>query len=163
MQHCHYRIQFAEPNRIPELRRLWSDIFGDSDDYTALFFSRVYAPGRALIATVDEQVAAMLFFPARRMALQGKPVRVGYVCGAATRPEYRGRGIMAAMLAAARRRHWRGFNSGVRIPVRLLCKIRLPGILLSGYARAARMRYANGRRTRTAYAAGCSGPDPACL
>ncbi len=117
MQHCHYRIQFAEPNRIPELRRLWSDIFGDSDDYTALFFSRVYAPGRALIATVDEQVAAMLFFPARRMALQGKPVRVGYVCGAATRPEYRGRGIMAAMLAAAHRHMQRAGDIGaVLIP-----------------------------------------------
>ncbi len=117
MQHCHYRIQFAEPNRITELRRLWSDIFGDSDDYTALFFSRVYAPGRALIATVDEQVAAMLFFPARRMALQGKPVRVGYVCGAATRPEYRGRGIMAAMLAAAHRHMQRAGDIGaVLIP-----------------------------------------------
>lgn len=73
MQHCHYRIQFAEPNRIPELRRLWSDIFGDSDDYTALFFSRVYAPGRALIATVDEQVAAMLFFPRGAWPCRGNP------------------------------------------------------------------------------------------
>lgn len=117
MQQCSYHIQFADPGHLPVLRSMWAEIFGDCEAYINLFFSHVYTPARALIAMVDGQVAAMLFFPSRRMILQGKAARVGYVCGAATRPAYRGAGIMAAMLQAAHSQMRRAGDAGaVLIP-----------------------------------------------
>ena len=136
--------------------------------YSAVFFSRVRAWPRAYSnGGRTSRGHAVLSRAAHGLAGETRARRLCLRCGdPAGIPGPRDHGGYAggsAQAYAARRRHWRGFNSGVRIPVRLLCKIRLPGILLSGYARAARMRYANGRRARTAYAAGCSGPDPACL
>lgn len=69
MQQCSYHIQFADPVHLPVLRSMWAEIFGDCEAYINLFFSHVYTPARALIAMVDGQVAAMLFFPSRRMIL----------------------------------------------------------------------------------------------
>lgn len=96
-----YQIQIASRNYLPQVKKMWADIFGDTDDYIELFFSKVYAPNRALVATVGDTVVSMIFFPGRDMLLQRQHIRVGYVCGAATMPEYRGEGIMTAMIEAA--------------------------------------------------------------
>ncbi|MBE0676201.1 MAG: GNAT family N-acetyltransferase [Bacteroidales bacterium] len=94
-------IRQPENNDEPLLRRIWKDVFGDSDEFIDLFFRNRYSPDSALVYHTDGAPVSMLFFPQYIMKAGDSLHKLGYICGAATLPEYRGRGLMAELLNAS--------------------------------------------------------------
>lgn len=91
-----------------DARALWYDVFGDSPESVASFFDLVYRADEALLAYDDEVLASMLLYP--RFDLRptgGMRLPVGYLCGIATHPDYRGKGFSGALLHKALRRERR--------------------------------------------------------
>lgn len=89
------------PALVPRLKALWKSVFADTDRYIDLFFAHQYRPDETLADMEDGLVRAMLFFPRYRLRIDGRETFAGYVCGAATRPEHRSQGLMAALLERA--------------------------------------------------------------
>lgn len=103
--------------RLPAMMRLWQGIFGDSDAFVRLFFTRVYRPANALTLTRDGCLAAMLHIVAYRLRVGHRTLPAAYICGVSTRPEARGQGLMTALMhRALRTMRRRGFALTMLIP-----------------------------------------------
>ena len=75
---------------IPQLRQLWKEAFGDSDEFLDLFFNKVFSPNRCLCATVGcEIVAAAYWFSCEEYA---------YIYAVATSKVHQGKGICHALM-----------------------------------------------------------------
>ncbi len=81
-----------------KMARLWKETFHDSDDYISLVFDNYFDPELIEFEEIGGDVAA---------ALMGIPYHFGnaerslpglYLCGLATKPQYRSRGIMTSLL-----------------------------------------------------------------
>lgn len=94
-------IVFGGPSLVPQFKKLWKSAFGDTDRYIRLFFQYQYRPQDTLADVEDEQVRSMLFFPRYRFRVDAKETSAGYICGAATYPEHRSKGLMSALIARA--------------------------------------------------------------
>lgn len=94
-------IVSGDPSLVPQLKTLWKSAFGDTDRYIKLFFEHQYRPQDALADVEDGEVRSMLFFPRYRFRVGVKEASAGYICGAATRPEHRSKGLMSALIARA--------------------------------------------------------------
>lgn len=95
------KIVHPELNDISALKSMWKDIFGDTEEYIELFFSRVVALENILVVKNNENVLAMVFYPEYICKLGGRQTKCGYICGAATLPQFRGQGIMGKLLREA--------------------------------------------------------------
>ncbi len=108
---CH-----PEKNDIPALKQMWKSVFGDTDEYIELFFSRVFTFENSLVIK-DNKVISMVFFPEYRAKICGIERTVGYICGAATLPEYRKKGLMGKLLFEAHNiMMQKGYSASVLIP-----------------------------------------------
>ncbi|MBD5289077.1 MAG: GNAT family N-acetyltransferase [Bacteroides sp.] len=93
------------------LRNLWKDTFGDSDRYLDLIFNNLYEESFSLISdasghiiTAGEAAAGLLGIPYNYVdTASGTTFRGLYLCGLATRPNYRRRGIMQRLLEVIER------------------------------------------------------------
>ena len=92
------RIDYPGQEKLPQLRRLWQEAFGDEDAFLDLFFSIAFSPDRCLCAQEEGQVAAALYWMDCR--LEEKPV--AYLYAVATAKAFRGRGICRALMERAR-------------------------------------------------------------
>ena len=86
---------------LPQLKETWKIVFGDSDDYIRLFFKYKYRHEETLLYTENGKVRSMLFFPQYELKIRQSPHKIGYICGTATRQEFRGRGFMDKLLERA--------------------------------------------------------------
>jgi ribosomal protein S18 acetylase RimI-like enzyme len=91
-------ISHPLPSEEPQLREIWKIVFSDSDEFIELFFRNRYSEDSALVHRHDGRVVSMLFFPRYDFKSGDLVTSLGYICGAATLPEYRGKGIMADLL-----------------------------------------------------------------
>lgn len=82
---------------VPALRDLWKEAFGDGDAFLDAFFYTAFAPERSLIADVEGEIAAALFW----FFCEYAGGRLGYLYGVCTRAAYRGRGFCRKLMAAA--------------------------------------------------------------
>lgn len=86
-----------------EMKALWKRIFGDPDAYIGLVFNSYYGKGyHAVRYENDRLVAALLGVPYMFLNPSAdnydRTVRGLYLCGLATDPEHRGRGIMTDLM-----------------------------------------------------------------
>jgi len=89
-------------SRKEEIRRLWTEAFGDSPEYVEMYFDRVYRDADAMtLAGGDGRVVSSLLLQPYGMTFHGLDATVSYVAGAATRRNMRGRGLMSALMADA--------------------------------------------------------------
>ncbi len=78
------------PTMIPQLRQLWKEAFGDTDNFLDQFYGKAFSPDRCLCATTDGEVAAMAYwFHCEEYA---------YIYAVATAKQYRGQGISHALM-----------------------------------------------------------------
>lgn len=81
-----------------QLRKLWADTFEDSEGYLDIFFDTYY---RSALILTEERSGSVI------SALWGLPfdftggLKGLYLCGLATRPEWRGKGIMSRLMSLA--------------------------------------------------------------
>lgn len=86
---------------LPQIKQIWKTVFRDSDDYIRLFFKYKYRPDETLLYVENGQVRSMIFFPQYDLKIAKTSYQAGYICGAATRPESRGKGFMDKLLHRA--------------------------------------------------------------
>ena len=79
---------------IDELKNLWLSCFEDSEEATRLFFERNKNTYHAYTAILDSKIVSALYLIDCKLGGEN----AHYLCGAATLPEYRKRGIMSALI-----------------------------------------------------------------
>lgn len=79
---------------IRELKKLWLSCFEDSRGAAELFFERNKNTYHAYAATADGKIVSALYLIDCKLGGEN----AHYLCGAATLPEYRKRGIMSALI-----------------------------------------------------------------
>lgn len=92
------KIECPTPARIPGLRRLWQEAFGDSPEFLDKFFGTAFDPRRCRCVTQDDEIAAALYW--FHVSCQGQPM--AYLYGVATGKAYRNRGLCRALMADTR-------------------------------------------------------------
>ena len=84
---------------IPELKRLWKDIFSDSDSYVDLFFEYKMKPECTFIAKENDEIAGAVYSVHSPIVLNsGEVISALYMCGICTKPKYRGRKIASKLI-----------------------------------------------------------------
>lgn len=59
-----FKIQKGDSDQIPQLKKIWSECFGDSDEYIDLFFEKRFKTTQTITATVgDKTVGAVYLLP----------------------------------------------------------------------------------------------------
>ena len=89
------RIDYPAEDHLPQLRRLWKEAFGDTEDFLEVFFTDVFTSDRCRCVTEDGQVAGALYW--LDCSAQGKPM--AYLYAVATRKACRGKGICRSLMA----------------------------------------------------------------
>lgn len=92
------------------MRDIWKEVFGDTPSYISLIFDNYYSPDSTLIHQENGEISAILF--ALDYAFKNKSqldLNGVYLCGLATLPEHRNKGIMGKMIrdieAKSRKNH----------------------------------------------------------
>lgn len=80
---------------------LWQEAFGDSREAIEFFLERRFFPDNTLVAEENGRIASMLFLFDGEVKADDKLLKAYYLYAAATLKEFRGKGIMAAMLKEA--------------------------------------------------------------
>lgn len=102
---------------IAELKGLWKEAFGDSDEYLDNFFSRIYKENNTLVRCIDGKTAAALYMIPYDIVMNGKHHVIQYLYALATKTEYRRKGIMTELVCQAHKiGKKRGYISSVLIP-----------------------------------------------
>ena len=92
----------AAPGMERELKRLWLISFQEESRPVSLFFRMVYRPQNCLVYLFHGKVAsAVHLLPCSVQLGGGRTAQAHYIYAAATFPEYRGKGLMASLLAYA--------------------------------------------------------------
>ncbi|MDR1681120.1 MAG: GNAT family N-acetyltransferase [Prevotellaceae bacterium] len=86
---------------IDELKHIWEVCFDDSEAYTDLYFSHVYAPENTLVHTVAGRAVAMLSLLPATLVTPAGTRKARYVYAVATLPAFRGKGFSRQLLAQA--------------------------------------------------------------
>ncbi|MBQ3264929.1 MAG: GNAT family N-acetyltransferase [Ruminococcus sp.] len=82
---------------LPVLKSIWLSCFEEREDAAELFFQRNKAVFHAYACEADGELVSALYL--LDCSLGGKSAH--YLCGAATLPAYRGRGLMSALIRFA--------------------------------------------------------------
>lgn len=85
----------TDSSRIPGLRRLWQEAFGDSDAFLDIFFRTAFSPERCRCIACDEEIAAALYW--FDCALGGQ--KIAYIYAVATAKKHRGQGLCHRLMA----------------------------------------------------------------
>ncbi len=84
-----------------ELVDIWQICFDEPARPPKYFLNNYFRPENCLVYQVGEKIAAVVYLLPARIAAKKGTVQAHYIYAAATLPEYRSRGFMAALLAAA--------------------------------------------------------------
>lgn len=87
-----------------QVRRLWKECFGDSEEFMDLYFGRRYTDEINTCLEEDGKVVSALQRIPYPMTCYGEVIPMAYISGACTDVAYRGRGLMKRLLASAHRR-----------------------------------------------------------
>ena len=88
-----------------DARQLWHEVFGDSLESVSRFFGHIYREDEAFVTYVDGQAASMLLAPRLTLRIEeGIHLPIGYLCGIATHPDHRGKGMSSKLIRQALRK-----------------------------------------------------------
>ncbi|MDO4272557.1 MAG: GNAT family N-acetyltransferase [Eubacteriales bacterium] len=96
-------IRHGKYEDIPQLKILWKQAFGDEDEYRDDFFRRVFRPEYTLCEVQNGIITAMLYkLPCTVRTYGDKAQNAWYFYALATKRDWRGKGIMGRLIAAAK-------------------------------------------------------------
>lgn len=100
--HQALKIQPADAAWTRKIRSLWEQQFQEETaESTQFYFERLYREENCLLLVSEEELICMLQLRPMTIVLDGKDVRVPFVVGVATNPEYEGCGYMGMLLRYA--------------------------------------------------------------
>ena len=97
----------AEQQRLYE--EIWSTTFGDSEDFIALYSRTTFDPRRTHLLTALDQSRALshVQYLPYQMRYRDQWWRAGYISGAATESDQRGKGFVRYLMRASHQQMWR--------------------------------------------------------
>lgn len=98
-----YVIDVALNDDVYYLKKMWKDIFKDSDEYTELYFSYKFKEGNTFVIKEDGKIVSTLYVEYNDIFVGGKICKGAYFCGIATLSDYRGRGYAKKLIDYAKR------------------------------------------------------------
>lgn len=96
-----HKVEFANSGDYENLAAIWRMAFSDSDEYIQKFFKEMYKDGYALVSREEGVAVSCAYLLESQFVIKGKPYSAYYFYAAATHPNYRGRGHMAAIINEA--------------------------------------------------------------
>lgn len=91
-------IRLARTKDKENIYSLWQDVFGDTKETVDLFFKYCYKNENTLVCDDGGEVVSMLFLIEADISLHSSDEKSYYIYSAATRRDYRKRGIMTKLL-----------------------------------------------------------------
>ena len=88
-------IKLPSPEEMPQLRQLWQEAFGDTQEFLDMFFGSAFDPRRCRCVVADGQVAAALYW----FSCQSGGQPLAYIYAVATSRQFRGRGLCRKLMA----------------------------------------------------------------
>ena len=88
-------IDYPAAAQAGQLRALWKEAFGDSDAFLDIFFGTAFSPTRCRVVTMDDRVAAVLYW----FDCKCDGADFAYLYAVATGQDYRRRGLCHALMA----------------------------------------------------------------
>jgi predicted acetyltransferase len=82
-----------------EIKELWKRCFHDSDEFVDMYFRLRYSSEATMYIQSENRIVSSLQMPCYVMTFEGAEIQAAYIAGACTHPDFRGRGIMARLLA----------------------------------------------------------------
>ncbi len=105
------------PELKKKLAKLWKDTFGDSDQYVSLIFNNYFDPELCEYEEIGGDIVAGLIGVPYEFGNNDSRIKALYLCGLATKSQYRSRGIMTRLLARINEKaHEKGFVFTFLIP-----------------------------------------------
>ena len=92
------KIDFPIPAQYGALVKLWQEAFGDTEEFIDGFFCTAFSPARCRCITIDNEIAAALYW----MDLRMEDRRYAYIYAVAVAKAHRGRGFCAKLMADTR-------------------------------------------------------------
>lgn len=89
------RIDHPAPEQTQQLKALWKTAFGDEDAFIEIFFETAFAPERCRCITIEDRVAAMLYW----LDCEYRGQKFAYIYAVATHLGFRGRGLCGTLMA----------------------------------------------------------------
>ena len=100
--HQALKIQPADAAWTRKIRSLWEQQFQEETaESTQFYFDRLYRAENRLLLVSEDELICMLQRRPMTIVLDGKDVRVPFIVGVATNPEYEGCGYMGMLLRYA--------------------------------------------------------------
>ena len=87
---------------LRQLHTLWKDVFGDEDGYIDLFFSGAYFSSHPFAVVESGEVRSVLYLLDCHLQSGGNTYDGYYLYAAATKPQYRRRGLMRSLIEEAK-------------------------------------------------------------
>lgn len=95
-------IRHGKNTDIQQLKEIWKEAFDDDSDYGELFFAQIFREEYALCEEENGRIRAMLYkLPCILKQENGRQEKGCYFYALATRKQFRGQGIMGALIQAA--------------------------------------------------------------
>lgn len=106
-------INSPQPRQIPELKALWMQAFGDPESFVDGFLRTGFSPDRCRCVTVDERVAAALYW----FDCFSGGQKWAYIYAVATDLSHRGKGLCRALMEDTHRHlKEKGYAGAVLVP-----------------------------------------------
>jgi len=87
-------IDAPKTSELPALRALWTEAFGDGDEFLDVFFGSVFSASRSRRVLTDGELSAALYW--FDCSFDGE--RIAYIYAVATSEKHRGRGLCRALM-----------------------------------------------------------------
>lgn len=96
-----YLIREYKKDDIPQLTRLWTEVFDEDERMLTAFFSALEHMGSGLVAVMDGKiVGAGYVLDGQKLVTEKEEIPLGLIYGIAVYPEYRSHGIGRAIVRA---------------------------------------------------------------
>ena len=99
-----YFVTTADVGMTEQLKALWKNVFGDTDEYISLFFEKRFTPSQCVAAISGGKVVGMLFLLPFDLVCGNERYSGRYIYAVATHPDHRRQGIREAMLSFAHKK-----------------------------------------------------------
>ena len=95
------RFRKMNPNDIPQLKALWKEGFGDSEEEINAFFEKVWPNAGGFCAEENDRIVSMVFALPVTLSLAGETKKAVYLYAVTTQEKFRRQGICKKLLAFA--------------------------------------------------------------
>lgn len=83
---------------IPELLKLWKEVFSDPEEYIKIFFDNIYCKTECFAKTANGEIVSALYLIKGQINFNGEVFCGRYLYAAATKSDYRKQGFMAELI-----------------------------------------------------------------